>query len=101
MRHDGPLLQLVDQLYPRGETVDVQAAVAGGLEQVGVHTLVTRGARVAITAGSRGIGDLPAVLRAAAAAVREAGGDPFVAPCMGSHGGATAEGSAPCSRASE
>ena len=92
MKHDGPLLQLVDQLYPSGKTVDVPAAVAVGLEQVGVHTLVTRGARVAITAGSRGIGDLPAVLRAAAAAVREAGGDPFVAPCMGSHGGATAEG---------
>ena len=57
-----------------------------------MHTLVTRGARVAITAGSRGIGDLPAVLRAAADVVREAGGDPFIAPCMGSHGGATAEG---------
>ena len=47
---------------------------------------------MAITAGSRGIGDLPAVLRAAADVVREAGGDPFIAPCMGSHGGATAEG---------
>ncbi len=54
--------------------------------------LVTRGARVAITAGSRGIRDLPAVLAATVAAVREAGGDPFIAPCMGSHGGATAEG---------
>ena len=92
MRHDAPLLQLVDQLYPPTAPVDVAGAVARGLEQVGVHTLVTRGARVAITAGSRGIGDLPAVLRAAADVVREAGGDPFIAPCMGSHGGATAEG---------
>ncbi len=92
MRHDGPLLQLVDQLYPPTAPMDVAGAVARGLEQVGVHTLVTRGARVAITAGSRGIGDLPAVLRAAADVVREAGGDPFIAPCMGSHGGATAEG---------
>ena len=32
------------------------------------------------------------MLRAAVAAVREAGGDPFIAPCMGSHGGATAAG---------
>ena len=68
------------------------AAVARGLEQVGVHALVTRGARVAITAGSRGIANLPAVLRAAADVVREAGGEPFIVPCMGSHGGATAEG---------
>jgi len=92
VRHEGPLLQLVDQLYPPGATLDVAAAVASGLERVGLHASVTHGTRIAITAGSRGIADLPAVLRAAAAAVREAGGEPFVAPCMGSHGGATAEG---------
>ncbi len=63
-----------------------------GLERAGLRDSVGPGARIAITAGSRGIADLPAILRAAAGAVREAGGDPFIAPCMGSHGGATAEG---------
>ena len=92
MRHDGPLLQLVDQLYPPNAPVDVPAAVAAGLARAGLRDSVAPGARIAITAGSRGIGDLPAILRAAAGAVREAGGDPFIAPCMGSHGGATAEG---------
>jgi hypothetical protein len=82
----------VDQLYHPSACVDVAGEVTRGLEQAGLHTLVTHGDRVAITAGSRGIGDLPAVLAATAAAVREAGGDPFIAPCMGSHGGATAEG---------
>jgi hypothetical protein len=72
--------------------VDVAAAVAAGLERAGLHTMVTHGMRVAITAGSRGIKDLPAALKATVAAVREAGGDPFIAPCMGSHGGAAAEG---------
>jgi hypothetical protein len=48
--------------------------------------------RVAITAGSRGIANMPAILRACGAAIREAGGDPFVMPAMGSHGGATADG---------
>ena len=92
MKHESPLLQLVDQPYPRGASVHVAMEVAKGLERVGLHDLVTRGARVAITAGSRGIADLPAVLRATVAAVRAAGGDPFIAPCMGSHGGATAAG---------
>jgi hypothetical protein len=82
----------VDQLFPPGEPLDVGAAVAKGLEGIGLHGQVTRGMRVAITAGSRGIRDLPAVLRAAVAAVRAAGGDPFIVPCMGSHGGATAAG---------
>jgi hypothetical protein len=53
---------------------------------------VAPGASVAITAGSRGVANIPIVLRACGEAVREAGGEPFVMPAMGSHGGATAEG---------
>jgi hypothetical protein len=48
--------------------------------------------RVAITAGSRGIANMPAILRACGDTIREAGGDPFIMPAMGSHGGATADG---------
>ena len=40
--------------------------------------------RVAITAGSRGIANMPAILRACGEAIREVGGDPFVMPAMGS-----------------
>ena len=50
------------------------------------------GSAVAVTAGSRGIHDMPAVLAAAVAELRERGYEPFVVPAMGSHGGATAEG---------
>jgi hypothetical protein len=53
---------------------------------------VSRDDRVAITAGSRGIANMPIILRACGEAIREFGGDPFVMPAMGSHGGATAEG---------
>jgi hypothetical protein len=48
--------------------------------------------RVAITAGSRGIANMPTILRACGETIREVGGDPFVMPAMGSHGGATADG---------
>ena len=48
--------------------------------------------RVAITAGSRGIANMQTILRACGEAIREVGGDPFVVPAMGSHGGATADG---------
>lgn len=50
------------------------------------------GARIAVTAGSRGIHDLVTVVRAAVDWLRMAGAEPFVVPAMGSHGGATAEG---------
>jgi len=50
------------------------------------------GARIAITAGSRGIANIARVIRAIGEEVRALGGDPFVMPAMGSHGKATAEG---------
>lgn len=50
------------------------------------------GARIAVTAGSRGIHDLVRVVRAAVDWLRAAGAEPFVVPAMGSHGGATADG---------
>ena len=50
--------------------------------------------RIAIAAGSRGIGNLAAVVGELCAYVRARGAHPFVVPAMGSHGGATAEGQA-------
>src|SRR5919205_1190723 len=50
------------------------------------------GARIAITAGSRGIANIARFIRAVGEEVRALGGDPFVMPAMGSHGKATAEG---------
>ncbi len=54
--------------------------------------VIRRGAPIAIAVGSRGIARLQEVVRATVGAVRERGGDPFIVPAMGSHGGATAEG---------
>src|SRR4051812_46283015 len=66
---------------------DVQRKLlASGLNGLG------RGSRVAVTAGSRGIGAFVELLAGAADAVKSVGGEPFVIPAMGSHGGATAEG---------
>jgi antitoxin (DNA-binding transcriptional repressor) of toxin-antitoxin stability system len=48
--------------------------------------------RVAITAGSRGIANIVAILRTCGEAIRDQGGEPFIIPAMGSHGGATADG---------
>jgi len=48
--------------------------------------------RVAIPVGSRGIAQLPTIIRAAGDWLREHGSDPFIVPAMGSHNGATAEG---------
>jgi hypothetical protein len=49
---------------------------------------------VAIAIGSRGIADLPIVVARVIEWVRANGGEPFLVPAMGSHGGATARGQA-------
>ena len=48
--------------------------------------------RIAITAGSRGMGGFVELLKGIVDAVKSKGGEPFLIPAMGSHGGATEAG---------
>jgi Lactate racemase N-terminal domain len=69
---------------------DPYAAAQAALEPL--RQQIRPGARVAVTAGSRGIHDLTTVVKAAVDWLKSVDADPFVVPAMGSHGGATAEG---------
>ncbi|HEV3088350.1 MAG TPA: hypothetical protein VGX96_14115 [Candidatus Elarobacter sp.] len=71
---------------------DVAAAARNALAPVLADAGLRKGARVAVTAGSRGIARIDAILRGACDAVRDAGGTPFLVAAMGSHGGGTGEG---------
>lgn len=53
---------------------------------------VTQGMTIAVGAGSRGLTGRVELLRGTIRALRDLGGDPFVVPAMGSHGGATPDG---------
>jgi hypothetical protein len=92
MEYDAPFPRLIPvrQNLDATRIDDVAAATAQALEPL--RAKIVPGMSVAITAGSRGIHDKPAVVRAAGEWLRAAGADPFVVPAMGSHGGATAEG---------
>ncbi|MRR10268.1 DUF2088 domain-containing protein, partial [bacterium] len=87
-----PRLVKVRQSFERPQVADVAAELVRKLKAAGAFARVKAGDRVAITAGSRGITGLPLVLKTVAAEIRKAGGEPFLFPAMGSHGGATAEG---------
>jgi len=62
------------------------------MDQFGLSHKVKKGERIGLTAGSRGIRDKPLVLRTIVSRLRDLGAYPFIVPCMGSHGGGTAEG---------
>jgi hypothetical protein len=67
-------------------------AIAREFAKPGIGDQIQPGSTVALTAGSRGIDRIAEVLRACVDEVRNRGGEPFIIPAMGSHGGATAEG---------
>ena len=71
---------------------EVENRVHELLDQFELSKKVKRGERIGLTAGSRGIKDKPRVLKTIVDRLRDLGASPFVVPCMGSHGGATAEG---------
>jgi hypothetical protein len=87
-----PKLVRVRQHFERPRIEDVAAAVTGELEKLDLGKRIRPGHTVALTAGSRGIANIPVVLRAAADFLKRLGARPFLVPAMGSHGGATAEG---------
>ena len=68
---------------------DIASAVDNSLNKLKLP--IPRG-DVAITVGSRGICNLPAIIRACGRWLRDQGANPFIVPAMGSHNGATADG---------
>ncbi|MDK2856810.1 MAG: hypothetical protein PWQ86_2023 [Bacillota bacterium] len=89
---DFPLFYRVKQNLECPVINDVEGAVRAALSSLRLSERIRPGARVAITAGSRGIANIPLILKTVVQVIREAGGEPFLVPAMGSHGGATAEG---------
>ncbi|MFM2090115.1 MAG: hypothetical protein RLZZ127_604 [Planctomycetota bacterium] len=70
----------------------LDAAIGSAIAALGLAQRIRPGQEIAIGAGSRGIDNYPRTVAAVVAAVRAAGGRPFIFPAMGSHGGATGNG---------
>jgi hypothetical protein len=87
-----PRMVRVRQRFERPRVEDVTAAVRATMETLDLSRTIRPGHSVALTAGSRGIANIPLVLRAVADFVKKLGARPFLVPAMGSHGGGSAEG---------
>jgi len=85
-----PLFRRITQRLFDDHLDNVRQAVR--MEMRRVLPPLSPGARIAVTAGSRGIDSIPLILRSVCDELRAAGAQPFLVPAMGSHGGATAAG---------
>lgn len=90
--YDLPRFVRVRQRFAADRVADARAAAREGAARVLARHPLTPGARVAVTAGSRGVAELVDLYRGVADAVRASGGEPFLFSAMGSHGGGTADG---------
>lgn len=66
--------------------------LAKELRKPGRIVRIKPGQQVAVAVGSRGVANIAAFTKTTIDAIKQAGAHPFIVPCMGSHGGATAEG---------
>jgi hypothetical protein len=87
-----PQMLRLRQKFPRPRVDNVPAAVRDALDKLSLQSKIKAGQSVALTAGSRGIANIPVILKSVVQHLRDLGAQPFLVPAMGSHGGGTAEG---------
>ncbi|MCY3979333.1 MAG: lactate racemase domain-containing protein [Chloroflexi bacterium] len=86
-----PTLYPVKQALPKGDPVDIDRTLESDWERLGLADQV-RGKRIALGFGSRGVASIDLIAKKLVALVKASGGQPFIVPAMGSHGGATPAG---------
>ena len=87
-----PRMVRLKQQFPRPRVDNIPAAVRDSLAKLHLEKTIKPKQTVALTAGSRGIANIPLILKSVVQFVKDLGAEPFLVPAMGSHGGGTAEG---------
>lgn len=87
-----PPMAQISQRFSTREVQDVAEALRSELNKPDIIGQVKEGMRVAIAVGSRGMAQLPLIVKSVAEQIKALGAKPFIVPAMGSHGGASAAG---------
>ncbi|MCR8633566.1 MULTISPECIES: nickel-dependent lactate racemase [Paenibacillus] len=91
---DIPIPQMVKirQKFDGTKLEDLAGGLENELQKPGAIDQIKPGQQVAVAVGSRGVANIALFTKVTIDAIKKAGGHPYIVPCMGSHGGATAEG---------
>ena len=90
MEYPFPPLIPIDQSFSRNRIDEISNTIASEMKKIPMDSI--NGKSIAITVGSRGITGIVNIIGALVQELKARGGEPFIVPAMGSHGGATAEG---------
>ena len=87
-----PRMCNVVQRFETPRVHDISATVRQQMASLNLHEKVRPGQTVAIPGGSRGIANIPLILKEIVSYFKSIDAVPFLVPAMGSHGGGTVEG---------
>lgn len=87
-----PKVAKIRQRFKVESLQDIPKTISEQFNQVKADEKIKPGMEIAITVGSRGIANIPLIVKSVADEIKKRGAKPFIIPAMGSHGGATAEG---------
>lgn len=89
-----PRMMKIRQHFDKTKLEDPIAVLNMELQKPGGIDQLKPNQRVAVAVGSRGVANIDRMTRAVIDKIKDVGAEPFIVPCMGSHGGATAAGQA-------
>ena len=87
-----PKMVHIRQKFQTQKVASVSQTVAEQFKRPEVRAKVKPGMTIALGVGSRGIANIAEIVKSVIRELKALGAQPFIFPCMGSHGAATAEG---------
>jgi len=87
-----PKMVTVRQQFESPKVDDIAAVIKSEFEKPEIRARVKPGQVIAVGCGSRGIANIATIAKSVIEGLKALGAQPFIFPCMGSHGAATAEG---------
>ncbi len=87
-----PRMINVNQKFQATRLSDIPAKIAEEFQRPEVRGRIKPGQSIAVGCGSRGVANIAEIATCVVRELQALGAKPFVFPCMGSHGAATAEG---------
>lgn len=87
-----PTMYRIRQMVDSPKVDNIELTVKEQLSRLDLGSIITPGASIAITAGSRGINHIDLILKTLVDVLKEHKANPFIVPAMGSHGNGTAQG---------
>ena len=87
-----PRMHRIRQAIEAPKVDNIEDTISRELESLQLGSKIKPGAKIAVTAGSRGINNIDRILKKIIDCLKEYSAEPFLIPSMGSHGDGSAEG---------